>query len=88
MRLACEDSGRGRATLKVTRKAAKRLKLRGRTVAAKRLRCVEGKSVTVRMKPKKSAARRLARSKAKRLRLTVKVRVAGHRALKRRVTIR
>ena len=88
VRLACDDGGRGRATLKVTRKAAKRLKLRSRTVAAKRLRCVAGERVSVRLKPKRSVARRLARAKVRRLRLRLDVKVGGDRALGRRVTIR
>jgi PKD repeat protein len=86
--VACEASGSGRATLKVTGKAAKRLKLRSRTVAARRLTCTAGKSVSLRLKPTRSTARRLARSKARTLRLSLAVSVNGRGALQRKVTIR
>ena len=49
--LSCETSGSGRASLKVTAKAAKRLKLRSRTVAARRLSCTAGRELSLRLKP-------------------------------------
>jgi large repetitive protein len=86
--LSCDATGKGRATLKVTRQAAKRLKLKSRTVAARRLRCTAGKSVALRPRPTRSTARRLVRSNARTLRLTLAVSVNGRGALQRKVTIR
>jgi PKD repeat protein len=88
VKVACEATGKGRATLKVTRKAARRLALRSRTVAARSLRCSAGKQVSVRLKPSRSTARRLARAKARALRLNLAVSVNGRGALRRKVTIR
>jgi PKD repeat protein len=84
--LACESTGRGRATLKVKSKAAKRLKLRTRTVAARRLSCTTGREVSLRLKPSRATARRL--KKTRTLRLTLSVSVKGAGAVQRKVTIR
>jgi cytochrome c len=86
--MSCESSGRGWATLKVTRKAAKRLKLRSRTVAKRRLKCTTGKELRLRLKPSRSTARRLAKSKPRALRMTLRVSVKGSATLRRKVTIR
>jgi large repetitive protein len=88
VRVACVRSGSGRATLNVTRSAAKRLGLASRTVAAKRVRCATGRTVSVRLKPSRSTARRLARANARALRLTLALSVRGNGALQRKVTIR
>jgi cytochrome c len=84
--LSCEASGTGRASLKVTAKAAKRLKLRSRTVAARRVSCVAGKQVSLRLKPSRATARRLKRTRTLRLALSVSVKGAG--VVQRKVTIR
>ncbi|HEX5782469.1 MAG TPA: PKD domain-containing protein, partial [Solirubrobacteraceae bacterium] len=86
--MACQSTGTGRASLTVTRKAARRLGLARRTVAARQLTCTAGRELTVRLKPNRSMARRLARSKAKTLRLTLRVSVRGAGAVQRKVTIR
>jgi PKD repeat protein/glucose/arabinose dehydrogenase len=86
--MACESSGAVRASLTVTRKAARRLGLARRTVALRRLTCTSGRELTVRLKPNRSTARRLARSKAKTLRLTLRVSGRGAGAVQRKVTIR
>jgi PKD repeat protein len=86
VKVSCESSGSGRATLKVTSRVAKRLKLRSRTVAARSVRCTTGRELSVRLRPKRSTARRLARTRTLRLRLSVSVKGAG--VLQRRVTIR
>jgi hypothetical protein len=86
MTMSCETDGGGRASLKVTSKAAKRLQLKSRTVATRRLTCTTGRELTLRLKPNRSTARRLA--KAKSLRLTLRVSVEGAGTLQRRVTIR
>jgi PKD repeat protein len=83
---SCESTGRARATLKVTSRVAKRLKLRSRTVAGRSVRCTTGRELSVRLRPKRSTARRLARTRTLRLRLSVSVKGAG--VLQRRVTIR
>ncbi|HEU4840463.1 MAG TPA: PKD domain-containing protein, partial [Ilumatobacteraceae bacterium] len=84
--LACESTGSGLATLKVTSRVAKRLKLRSRTVAARSLSCTTGKELSVRLKPKRATARRL--TKTRTLRLTLRVSVKGAGVLQRKVTIR
>lgn len=84
--LTCAASGKGRATLKVTRTAARRLALRSRTVASRAVRCRAGREVAVRLKPSRAVARRLA--KARTLRLTFRLAVKGSRTVSRQVTIR
>ena len=86
--MACEATGSGRATLAVSRAAAKRLKLRSRTVATRHLTCTAGEPVSLRLKPSRSTARRLARANARRLKMTLSVSVRGKGALQRKVTIR
>jgi PKD repeat protein len=84
--MACESTGTGRASLKVTRTAANRLGLASRTVASRRLTCASGKTVSLRLKPSRSTARRLAAVRT--LRMTLGVSVKGRSALQRKVTIR
>ncbi len=86
--LSCESTGSGRATLRVTSKAAKRLRLGTRTVAARRLSCTTGRELSLRLKPSRATARRLARAKARTLRMTLSVSVKGRGTLERKVTIR
>jgi PKD repeat protein len=86
--MSCEASGKGRASLKVSRKAAKRLKLKSRTIASRRLTCTAGRELSLRLKPNRSTARRLAKSKARALRMTLSVSVKGQGTLQRKVTIR
>ena len=86
--LSCESTGSGRATLKVTSKAAKRLRLGTRTVAARRLSCTTGRELSLRLKPSRTTARRLARAQARTLRMTLSVSVKGRGTLERKVTIR
>ena len=88
VRVRCRTTGRGRVSAKVTRSASRRLGLGSRTVAARRMRCADGRTVTVRVKPSRATARRLSRAKAKRLRLSVAVSVNGRGALQRKITIR
>jgi hypothetical protein len=84
--LSCPSSGSGRASLKVTSKAAKRLKLRRLTVASRRLTCTAGRDVSLRLKPNRATARRLTRTRT--LRLTLRVSVKGAGAVQRKLTIR
>jgi hypothetical protein len=55
-------------------------------VASRQLRCRAGRDVSVRLKPSRRTARRLAGART--LRLTLRVAVRGSRAVSRRVTIR
>ena len=86
VKVTCARTGAGRARLTVTRAAARRLALRSRTVATRQLRCRAGRDVSVRLKPSRRTARRLAGART--LRLTLRVAVKGSRAVSRRVTIR
>jgi PKD repeat protein/glucose/arabinose dehydrogenase len=86
--MSCEASGNGRATLRVTRAASKRLKLKSPTVVSRRLTCKAGRELSLRLKPNRSTARRLAKSKARALRMTLSVSVKGRGTLQRKVTIR
>jgi len=86
--LSCESTGSGRATLRVTSKVAKRLRLGTRTVAARRLSCTTGRELSLRLKPSRATARRLVRAKARTLRMTLSVSVKGRGTLERKVTIR
>ncbi len=86
--LSCESTGSGRATLRVTSKAAKRLRLGTRTVAVRRLSCTTGRELSLRLKPSRATARRLVRAKARTLRMTLSVSVKGRGTLERKVTIR
>jgi PKD repeat protein len=88
VRLACDSSGSGRAAVKVTRSAARRLGLASRTLAARAVRCAAGRVASVRLKPSRSTARRLARSRMRTLRLELGISVDGRGALRRKVTIR
>jgi PKD repeat protein len=84
--MTCAATGRGRAALTATRTAARRLGLARRTVAARQLRCHAGRERSVRLKPSRATARRLAAARS--LRLTLRLSVKGTRAVSRRVTIR
>ncbi len=86
VQVSCARSGSAKATLKVTGAAAKRLSLARRTVASRSLRCTAGRQVTLRLKPKRAVAKRLARTRT--LKLTLRVSAPGAKALERRVTIR
>jgi cytochrome c len=84
--VSCVTTGSGKATLSVTRATVKRLGLARRTVASKRVSCRAGKELTLRLKPTRAAARRLAKAKA--LKLTFALSVKGARPVERKVTIR
>jgi PKD repeat protein len=88
IRLVCESRGSGRATLKVARAAARRLGLRTRTVAARQVSCAAGRTASVRLKPSRATARRLTRSGARTLRLSLALSLNGRGTLQRKVTIR
>ena len=57
-------------------------------MAARRLSCTAGRELSLRLKPSRATARRLARAKARTLRMTLSVSVKGAGALERKVTIR
>jgi cytochrome c len=87
LRVSCETTARGRAALRVRARAAKRLKLRGRTLASKRVRCVAGRTLTVRVKPGRKVTRRLAARGTRRIRATLRVSLGGKVAVSRKVRI-
>ena len=76
--VTCAATGSGRASLTVTRAVARRLGLARRTVASKRVRCRAGREVTLRLKPSRATARRLAGART--LRLSLALSVKGARA--------
>jgi PKD repeat protein len=83
--ISCEATATGRATLKVSKRTAKRLRLGRRTVASRAVRCVEGRDVSLRLKPRRSAARRL--TATRRLRVTLRLSIEGAGTEQRRLTI-
>ena len=96
--VTCDATGAGRAALKVTRSARRRLGLRSTTLAARTVRCAAGQSVTVRLKPSRTTARRLRaglrrRRAVKRVNFVLELRmrpVGGDRVqvLQRRMSLR
>jgi PKD repeat protein/glucose/arabinose dehydrogenase len=83
--ISCEATATGRATLRVSRRTANRLRLGGRTVASRAVRCVQGRDVSLRLKPRRSAARRL--TATRRLRVTLRWSIEGAGTVQRRLTI-
>ena len=86
--LTCTGSTSGTASLQVTRGVAKRLGLARRTLVSRNVRCVTGRTVTVRLKPSRAAARRIAARKTRTLKVTLRVAVKGEKAVQRSLTIR
>jgi PKD repeat protein/glucose/arabinose dehydrogenase/type 1 glutamine amidotransferase len=86
--LSCDATATGRARVTVSKSTARRLGLARRTVAARAVRCVAGREVSVRLRPSAAAAQRLAASKRVRATLTATVggeRVSSVVVLRRRV---
>ncbi len=87
MTVRCASSGRAKATLGVTKRAAKRLKLKSRTVASRSIRCRDGRRTTFRLNIRESAADRLAANR-RMLRMTLRLKVGRERAVTRTLTVR
>jgi hypothetical protein len=83
--VACATTAKGRATLRVSQRTAKRLRLARRTVASRKVSCSEGRDVALRLKPRRSVARRLRATR--RLTMTLRVAIEGGGAVQRRLTI-
>jgi PKD repeat protein len=82
----CVAGGDGRAVLKVARKAARRIGLRKRTLAVRKVDCTAGQTANVRLRPRKAARRKLRGERA--IRLVLRVRVEGAERVTRRLMIR
>ena len=87
LRVSCDATGSGQATLRVAAKVAKRLGLRGRTLASQRIRCVAGRTLTVRVRPARKVAQRLAARRTRTLRATLRMSLAGEEAVTRTLRI-
>jgi hypothetical protein len=74
--ISCASVERGSLTLKVSRKVAKRLGLKSRTLAKGTVTC-DGAETTVRLKPSRKVKRKLARKKGGAIRATLTVRMSG-----------
>ena len=87
----CEATGTGRAAVKITRGARKRLELGSVTLASRTVRCTQGQPVTVTLKPSRGAARRARAVKRLAAVLELRMRPAGGdrlQVLQRDVTLR
>jgi hypothetical protein len=81
VRIRCQAVERGSLTLTVSRKVARRLGLRSRTLASRRVTC-DGSRINVLLKPKARVKRALAQQR-RAIRVTLTVRFAGsERAVK------
>jgi chitodextrinase len=87
--VTCEDRVRGKATLRVGKRMAKRLGLNSRTIASRKLRCAgDGDEAKLRLKPSRKAAKRLAARGTRRLKVQLRIAVKGEKTVKRNLTIR
>jgi PKD repeat protein len=86
--VACTSAGRGKLSARVGKRVAKRLGLRGRVLASATVRCVGGKTVSVRVKPSRKVRKALTRSRAKSLKLKLVLAVPGQDAVRRTITVR
>ncbi len=84
--VTCAAAGEGRAVLTLTRKAARKLGLRKRTLAARTVDCAAGKTAKVRLKPSKAARRKLGSGRA--VKLVVRVSVDDADVLARKLSLR
>ena len=83
--VACTADGDGRAVLRVARKSARRIGLRKRRLAARKVQCAAGERAKVRLRPGKAARRKLAGVRTVRLVLRLRVDGSGRVARKLRV---
>jgi cytochrome c len=88
LRVSCESTATGRASLRVSKATARRLGLGRRSLASRRVRCAAGEAVSVRLKPRRAAARGLASRGTRTLRVQLRVSVEGTGSLKRNLVIR
>ena len=86
--MACAAGSTGRATLVVSRKVARKLRLTSRRLASAAVRCGEGGKATVRLKAGRKVKRRIAAGGLRSVKATVTVSFAGQAALRQRVTLR
>jgi hypothetical protein len=86
--VSCIDSIRGKATLRIGKRAAKRLGIKSRVLVKRNVRCAAGEDVTLRLKPRRGARRQLAAKDPAKLWVSVRVAIKGQPNLKRSLTIR
>ena len=84
--VACSADGNGRAVLEVAPNAARRIGLRKRKLAARTVECAAGERAQVRLRPRKAARSKLARVRA--VKLVLRVRVDGVGRVARTLRIR
>jgi hypothetical protein len=85
--VACGSPGDARASVWVSRSAARALGLRSRRLGAAKVRCAAGASATVRVKPSRVARARLA-GRTRALRVRLRISAGGQSLAARSVTLR
>jgi hypothetical protein len=85
--VSCGSADSARASLWVSRAAARKLGLRSRRIGAAAVRCDAGSSATVRVKPARAVRKRLAGRK-RALRVQLRLSAGGKAVAKRSVTLR
>jgi cytochrome c len=83
----CGAAGTARASVSVSRAAARRLGLRGRRLGASSAACAAGQTVTIRVKPSRTARKRLA-GRGAALSVALRVEPPGAKAIERTVKLR
>jgi hypothetical protein len=86
--VSCIDSIRGKASLRIGKRAAKRLGIKRRVLVKRNVRCAAGEEVTLRLTPRRGARRQLAAKDPAKLWVSVRVAIKGQPDLKRSLTIR
>jgi plastocyanin len=82
----CLSAGKGKVTLTVSKRVARRLKLHGRTLATAAARCDGHGRMKVTVRLKKPVRRALARRH--RVKVTATLKLGGHRADRRRLSLK
>ena len=75
--MACESTGTAKVKLRLSKKAARKLGLSSRRVAAKSVRCTAGETVTVKVRAARKARKALVRKAPKSLRIAISVALGG-----------
>jgi PKD repeat protein len=84
----CPSAGKGKLSVRVAKRVAKRLGLPGRVLASAKVTCVAGKTVSVRVKPSRKVRKALIAARAKSLKLTLVLALPGQDAVQRTLTVR
>jgi PKD repeat protein/plastocyanin len=86
--VSCLDGVRGKASVRISRRVARRLGIERRTLASRRVRCGSGSTKTVRLKLRRGARQALAAHRTRSLRVTLRIALEGEPTMKRSFTIR